>query len=286
MLPDGNSNWNGTPMAVIGVSFTSPDTLLRGHRQRHDGRVFEIRRSVNGGATWTNVTAGLPNRYPTDITYDRQDSRNVWLTFSGYGTPHVFRSTDAGLTWSDDRRATCPTSRSSASRSIPSIRTGSTSAPISASTGRSTAALPGWSATRACRIAMVLDLVIRPGERIMRAATFGNGVYEIALAAPAGVGGPMAGPPGFDLGSPQPNPSNGRVVIPYALRQPGPVALAVFDAGGRRVRALVTGERGAGAGEAVWDGLDDNGRAAAPGTYFVRLTAAGRALSTKITRTE
>ncbi len=56
-------------MAVIGVSFTSPDTLLAGTGSGTTGAVVEIRRSTNGGVNWTDVTAGLPQRYPTDFTY-------------------------------------------------------------------------------------------------------------------------------------------------------------------------------------------------------------------------
>jgi flagellar hook assembly protein FlgD len=45
---------------------------------------------------------------------------------------------------------------------------------------------------------------------------------------------------------------------------------------GRRVRALLDGQRAAGLHQAAWDGRDDAGRAVASGVYFYRLQAAGR----------
>ncbi len=282
--PDGNLSWNGTPMAVIGVSFTSPDTLCAATGSSSATAVFEIRRSTDGGGTWTNVTAGLPNRYPTDICYDRRSGRNVWLTFSGYGSPHVFSSTDAGLTWLD---------RSS---NLPDIPVQSVAVdPINSEwvyigtdlgVYRTLDGGATWMEMNSgLPPAMVLDLVIKPDERLMRAATFGNGVWEMALAAPAAAGEPPAGAGGFDLGAARPNPFRDRTVIPYRLNRPEGAELRIFDSRGRKIRGIAIGGR-PGAGEVVWDGRDDQGRRVAQGVYFARLTSAGRTLSTKITLLE
>jgi hypothetical protein len=285
IYPDGNPSWNGTPMAVIGVSFSSPDTLCAATGSSSATAVFEVRRSTDGGANWTNVTAGLPNRYPTDISYDRLDSRKVWLTFSGYGSPHVFRSLDAGLTWNN------------VSSNLPDLPVQSVAvdpidsewAYIGTDLGvyRTLDGGMTWMEMNSgLPPSMVLDVVIRPDDRLARAATFGNGVWEMALAAPAGVGGSPVGTGGLNLGSAQPNPFSDRTVIPYSLSRSEAIELAIFDAGGRRIRVLASGVRGAGAGEGVWDGRDDDGRRVARGTYFARLTAEGRTLSAKITRIE
>ena len=68
-----------------------------------------------------------------------------------------------------------------------------------------------------------------------------------------------------------PNPFNPQTVIPYALPQAGPAELAVYDAGGRLVQVLLSGEQPAGVGQVTWFGKDRTGRAVASGTYFVRL---------------
>jgi hypothetical protein len=279
-FPDGVSNWNGTPMAVIGVSFTSPDTLLAGTGSGTTGATFEIRRSTNGGANWTNVTAGLPDRYPTDITYERGNSRSAWLTFSGYGTPHVFKSTDAGLTWADrtGNLPDIPVQSIAVDPIDPSwIYVGTDLGVYRSIDGGLT-----WTDfNQGMPIAMVLDVVIRPQDRILRAATFGNGVYEIDL--PQTSGAPEAAAPvEFGLGA-RPNPLRGATAIRFALPEAGAVRLEVYDLSGRRVRSLEAGARGAGAAEVVWDGRDDGGKRVAGGVYFARLAVGAKAVTTKIT---
>ena len=61
-----------------------------------------ILKTEDGGATYANVTrANLPKRFLTSIEFDASDHRNVYLTYSGYGTPHVFKTSDAGASWTD-----------------------------------------------------------------------------------------------------------------------------------------------------------------------------------------
>lgn len=61
-----------------------------------------IYKTEDNGATYANVTgANLPKRFLTDIEFDPSNNRNVYLTYSGYGTPHVFNSSDAGTSWTN-----------------------------------------------------------------------------------------------------------------------------------------------------------------------------------------
>ncbi|MCA9753311.1 MAG: T9SS type A sorting domain-containing protein, partial [Gemmatimonadetes bacterium] len=119
----------------------------------------------------------------------------------------------------------------------------------------------------------------------MRAATFGNGVWEIDLPA-AATGVELAGLPesGLGLAAPRPNPSRGDASLAFVLPAAGPVRLAVYDAAGRRVATLIDGPRAAGRGEATWDGRDENGSAVAAGVYFARLETPSGVRSAKISR--
>jgi hypothetical protein len=72
-----------------------------------------------------------------------------------------------------------------------------------------------------------------------------------------------------------PNPFNSSVRIPYVLDRSGSVTVVVHDALGRRVRRLVDDTVAAGAYTAIWDGVDDDGRPVASGTYLVRMRHAG-----------
>lgn len=74
------------------------------------------------------------------------------------------------------------------------------------------------------------------------------------------------------LGANYPNPFNPSTTIPFALREPMAITLAVFDVGGRLIRVLAE-ERDfpVGQSELVWDGHDGAGQPAPSGVYFYRL---------------
>lgn len=68
-----------------------------------------------------------------------------------------------------------------------------------------------------------------------------------------------------------PNPFNPRTAIRFTLPAAGRVTVAVYDVAGRLVRTLLDEDRPAGAHAAVWNGLDEGGRAASAGVYFYRV---------------
>ncbi len=85
------------------------------------------------------------------------------------------------------------------------------------------------------------------------------------------------------LDEPFPNPFNPATTLRYELPRAGSVELRIYDVAGRLVRSLRSGEvEAAGRREAVWDGRDDAGRAAAAGAYVVRLSAGGEARSRRL----
>ncbi|MFN8179549.1 MAG: FlgD immunoglobulin-like domain containing protein [bacterium] len=121
-------------------------------------------------------------------------------------------------------------------------------------------------------------------------ATSSGTIENQSLPLPSGVGGlaewflalasvrPSPGG-GADLAPiAAPNPfrasTDGSVVIRFAAAAPvpGSAQASVFDATGRRVRALL-GEASGPALEFRWDGMDGSGRRVASGVYFVRLEA-------------
>jgi hypothetical protein len=79
-----------------------------------------------------------------------------------------------------------------------------------------------------------------------------------------------------------PNPFNPSTTISFGLDTRSEVALRIYDSSGALVRALVAGERPAGAHVANWDGRDDAGRAVATGIYYCRLDAGGKMLTRKM----
>ncbi|MFH1313553.1 MAG: FG-GAP-like repeat-containing protein [Candidatus Eisenbacteria bacterium] len=72
----------------------------------------------------------------------------------------------------------------------------------------------------------------------------------------------------------RPNPFAGKTVIRYDLPERSQVDLAIYDASGRFVCMLISGEyQQPGRHQAHWDGRNSEGKPAAPGIYFCRFTA-------------
>ena len=73
------------------------------------------------------------------------------------------------------------------------------------------------------------------------------------------------------VGLPQPNPLNPSAAMTIHLPGPASVRSAVYDARGRLVRTLASGERfPAGITQMRWDGRNQAGTTAAAGVYFIR----------------
>lgn len=86
-------------------------------------------------------------------------------------------------------------------------------------------------------------------------------------------------PEAFALEPAFPNPSRGAVTFRFALAEPGPVTLSVYDVAGREVARLVEGELAPGRYEAVWGEAGD----LASGAYVLHLQAGGQTLTQRIT---
>lgn len=100
------------------------------------------------------------------------------------------------------------------------------------------------------------------------------GVSKLGTSTLATGVGPLARP--FLRGN-APNPFNPRTAFSFTLDHDAQVSLAVFDLRGHRVRTIVEQRLAAGNydGVYVWDGNDEQGRAATSGTYLYRLTTEG-----------
>ena len=90
------------------------------------------------------------------------------------------------------------------------------------------------------------------------------------------------GPSGLALAPVRPNPASGAAHLRFTLPREGRVTLRIYGLRGELVRTVVDGERAAGANDATWDGRDESGRVVGSGAYFVRLEAAGRALTQRM----
>jgi hypothetical protein len=104
-----------------------------------------------------------------------------------------------------------------------------------------------------------------------------------ALLQPSGttdvVGGDVEA---LAFAAPWPNPARAFATLRFALPRAAEVRLAVYDAGGREVRVLADGTRGAGAHVVSWDLAGERGESVPSGLYFVRFSAEGRTLVRRV----
>ncbi len=79
-----------------------------------------------------------------------------------------------------------------------------------------------------------------------------------------------------------PNPFNPQTTVAFALADPAPIRLDVYDLLGQLVRHLATGPWPAGSHSVVWDGCDDAGAPVATGVYLCQLQLDGRRYTRKM----
>jgi hypothetical protein len=144
-------------------------------------------KSTTGNTPFTSIYGGglpTPNRYVMDIAFHPTNSNIIWVTLGGFGSGHVYRSTDGGTTW-ENRSGSGITG-------LPDVPTNAIlldpfnsntiyvgndlGVYISLNAGATWYDFNGglWDATQ------IMDLVAVPGNKI-RAATHGKGVFESVL---------------------------------------------------------------------------------------------------------
>jgi hypothetical protein len=141
------------------------------------------------GATWTDITAGLPPRYVTQIAVDPSTSTTAYVTVSGFSgfngdtQGHVFKTINGGLNWTDisGNLPNTPVNDIVIDPDIASSLYVATDIGVfSTSNGGTT-----WSTmvTGLPRVA-VLSLKLHRSSRTLRAATHGRSVWDLNVPNP------------------------------------------------------------------------------------------------------
>lgn len=85
------------PITAIGASPVTNGVIYIGTQA---GEVHVTREG--GYESWTSVSKnGLVNRFVTDIACSPRAEGTAYIAFSGYGTPHVFKTTNYGASWTN-----------------------------------------------------------------------------------------------------------------------------------------------------------------------------------------
>ncbi len=73
-----------------------------------------------------------------------------------------------------------------------------------------------------------------------------------------------------------PNPSTGNTTIGFTIAEPAHVQITIVGAEGKTIRTLSKQNLGAGYHEILWDGLGDDGKRVAAGTYLCEVRSKGK----------
>ena len=173
---------NGKALSIA-ASSTGTDTAYVGVLPVNTSSVAAVYRTVNGGTTWTDVSGGIvPNRYPTRINVNPYNPKEVYVTFGGFGTAHVLRSTNSGTNWINitNNLPDVPTQSVVVDPVYPqNVYVGNDlGVYVSTNNGAS------WYEYRTgMPYTLVFDLTIVNVSRKLRATTHGNGIWERKLIA-------------------------------------------------------------------------------------------------------
>jgi hypothetical protein len=125
---------------------------------------------------------GLPNRVFTDVAIDQKDTNTVFVTLGGFGTAHLYKSTDGGLTFqaSGVGLPDVPTNTVLLDSSDRRFVYLGNDLGVYYSTDSGATFLP-FISLGLPDVCLVMDLSISTKNRKLRVATHGNGVYETSL---------------------------------------------------------------------------------------------------------
>lgn len=238
-------------------------------------------RSIDAGANWTDVTAGLPIRWVTRVTADPADAQTVYATLSGFGMdealPHVYRSTNRGSTWTSiaGNLPDVPANDIVVDPADPNRLFLATDVGVYVTPDLGGSWVPLGTGMP---IQTIFDLTLHAPSRTLVAATHGRSQWRVDLTDfPVVAVEPGVAPARLSLSGPAPNPSRGSTELTLELSRAGTIEVAVFDAAGRRVRDLHRGALAAGRHRLAWDGRDARGGRVAAGVYYVRALEGDRA---------
>ncbi len=279
----GGSSWVnvgslGSKALSMDASATSTDTVYIGTVPVTSGQNTRIYKLT--GNTLTDVSNGqIPNRYPTDIHVNPDNSQDVYATFGGFSTGHVYRTTNGGSSWQNisgnlpdlPHQTVC----------IDPLYTQNIYVGNDLGVYVSTNSGANWSEFKTgMPYALVFDLTIVYPSRNIRATTHGNGIYERDLIQnPVGIE-PINTeiPKQFALSQNYPNPFNPSTKIKFNIPLSRGVSegrgvstlLTIYDISGKLIKTLVNQKLTPGIYEVTFDAS-----AFSSGVYFYKLETSG-----------
>ncbi|MBR9977069.1 MAG: T9SS type A sorting domain-containing protein, partial [Bacteroidetes bacterium] len=225
---------------------------------------------------WTNITDGLPKRWINRVKVDRRNPDIAYVALSGYGTGHVFRTTDRGANWVDisGNLPDVPVNGLVISREYPdnTIFIGTDIGVWYTRNGGVSWARFGSDLPNV----VVYDIDIDSQNRLI-AATHGRGMW--ITSAVLNVDDQTPAPNEFAVMRNYPNPfhASAGTRISFTLDTPADITMRLHDAAGRLVRTLTEGRHTAGTHDLTVNTTDLRN-----GVYFYTLSNSSEHITRKM----
>ncbi len=227
-------------ISTCAVALGNSDVIWVGH---NDGEVYRTANGTAASPTWTlvdGVGGQLPDRWISSFSIDPTDPRRVYVSIMGYHRDNVWRTSDAGATWTQITGSgafalpTAPVSWVSRHPRLPGWLYAATDVGLYTSTDDGTT----WTAVTDGPGAVAMDQLVWRDDRRLLVVTHGLGVWEATIAAatatPVAGGCPPsapvlnAGPPvlgATELWTMTGAPAGALVLFGYSFGPPANVAI-------------------------------------------------------------
>jgi photosystem II stability/assembly factor-like uncharacterized protein len=167
---------DGSPITAVEIAQADSRMIYVG---TENGGIF---RSTDGGDSWSGDLAGpVPGFTVTRLLTSPTNARIVYATIANFKASHVFRSKDAGQSWTDIDQHRLPDVPHHAI-AIPRTRPSTLYVGNDAGVFVSTDAGGSWSnLTRNLPNVQIVDLVYHEADRTLTAATYGRSLWRLKV---------------------------------------------------------------------------------------------------------
>ena len=274
-----NNNGDYTSITTIAVAPSNSNVIYVG---TDDANAWVTQ---NGGTSWTNISASLPNRYITRVTVAPDSAEVVYITFSGYKyneyLPHIYRSTNYGQTW-QDISGNLP---QGPINDIIVDPLNSSFLYIATDVGVYVTSDLGanWLALgTGIPIVPVFDLTIHNPSRTLLAATYGRSMYKYDLGYFASINNNSANIFSFKA---YPNPFTEQIVFQIENRTQNittnlenKMVLQIYDISGKLIKTINSEKNN----KIIWNGNNNAGEKVKAGIYICKTQFDGNNYYSKI----
>ena len=241
---DGGTSWNkistfGAPYVVVSSLAVAASNPAYIYAVTSNGSISV---TTNGGSTWTTTASsgltGLGSRTPLRLAVSPRTTTTAYVTTDSYASgARIYRTTDAGVTWTDF------------SGSLPSVPVksavvadgGSDGVYVGTANGvyYRNSSMSDWVAFKAgLPNVAITDMEIHQGSQKLRVGTYGRGLWESSIveAPPVVVTGavipsiPAAGEPCDSLGNVTTSTSAGYTVVDTGVYDSAPASFHLAHA--------------------------------------------------------